>query len=84
MYQVLLKYEGVRPFFVITWPGITQFPISTFPIMRTFPIGMCLLLFYEFFYLLTYSLISNHDMYLQEAQGFNSTTKNNSMLKVLE
>ena len=24
MYQVSLKSEGVRPFFVITWPGITQ------------------------------------------------------------
>ena len=24
MYQVLLKSEGGRPFFVITWPGITQ------------------------------------------------------------
>ena len=23
MYQVSLKSEGVRPFFVITWPGIT-------------------------------------------------------------
>ena len=33
MYQVSLKSEGVRPFFVITWPGIThnvcaQFPLS--------------------------------------------------------
>ena len=25
MYQVLLKSEGVRPFFVITWPEITQY-----------------------------------------------------------
>ena len=24
MYQVSLKSEGGRPFFVITWPGITQ------------------------------------------------------------
>ena len=24
MYQVSLKSEGVRPFFVITWPGITH------------------------------------------------------------
>ena len=25
MYQVSLKSEGVRPFFVITWPGITRY-----------------------------------------------------------
>jgi len=24
MYQVSLKSEGVRPFFVIAWPGITH------------------------------------------------------------
>ena len=24
MYQVSLKSEGVHPFFVITWPGITH------------------------------------------------------------
>ena len=24
MYRVSLKSEGGRPFFVITWPGITQ------------------------------------------------------------
>jgi len=24
MYQVLFKSEGVHPFFVITWPGITH------------------------------------------------------------
>jgi len=27
MYQVLLKSDGVRPFFVITWPGITHKPV---------------------------------------------------------
>jgi len=28
MYQVSLKSEGVRPFFVITWPGITLVRIA--------------------------------------------------------
>ena len=28
MYQVLLKSEGVRPFFVITWPGITLIQVT--------------------------------------------------------
>ena len=28
MYQVSLKSEGGRPFFVITWPGITHTPLS--------------------------------------------------------
>ena len=32
MYQVSLKSEGVRPLFVITWPGIThvQIPFINF------------------------------------------------------
>jgi len=36
MYQVSLKSEGVRPFFMITWPGITQ--------MQTLDIGKVLVL----------------------------------------
>ena len=28
MYQVSLKSEGGRPFFVITWPGITHSPVG--------------------------------------------------------
>ena len=30
MYQVSLKSEGVHPFFVITWPGITPMLVLHF------------------------------------------------------